>query len=634
MDESILTKEGLSYNSSEFDEIAKDIQGNILKGHARDHVTLLFFTFNQGKINEAKTWLHTFGTTQLTTAAKQKEQTLVFQKNQEQTFFFGLYLTASCYQYLGLDSKKPNDFQLGKAMTDPSVMADLEDSPLSEWEKDWQKPIHGCVLIAYGGNVERTELDSMAQSIENDLDAFGYSFLQKGDSLKNENGDNIEHFGYADGISQPQFFVEELDTKSPNSFSTWHPMALLNLALVPDNYNSFGSYWVFRKLEQNVQAFKENEAEIAKNQGLEGEAGEIVGARIVGRYENGMPIAVSEEEDEIKGISITATKASQINNFNYPAGSRCPVHAHIRKVNKRTKGFPRIVRRGIPYDERLNKTQQSEDEPQPTEGVGLLFQCFQSNIENQFEAIQKEANKDPKDLIIGCPKENKYVKLKGGGYFFAPSRLFFESLNPISSQRNLIAEMKKGIVGQITTNGKTSRVYYSSMVSQFIIDQLRNEIEDAVQTELDSKNHSGTRNQVVEILTSGKTELLTKLTKAHKLHEWYKSKHENAGVSLEDHNLQGGGDFDFIANENNEHGKKGDIVKGSTPIICADGICCASEGDNAYFMVQSSTIPETSDKTAIKEVTETDDGLWHIYETAKNTPFTINIEGENYAFTT
>ena len=177
-------------------------------------------------------------------------------------------------------------------------------------------------------------------------------------------------------------------------------------------------------------------------------------------------------------------------------------------------------------------------------------------------------------------------------------------------------------------------VFTIQVWSQFIIDQLRNEIEDAVQTELDSKNHSGTRNQVVEILTSGNTELLTKLTKAHKLHEWYKRKHENADVSLADHNLQGGGDFDFIANENNEHGKKGDTVKGSTPIICADGICCANPEGNAYFMVESSTIPQTSEKTAIKEVTETDDGLWHIYETKKNTPFTINIEGENYAFTT
>ncbi len=630
MDESILTKEGLSYDSSEFNDIAKDIQGNILKGHARDHVTLLFFTFDSGKVNEAKTWLHTFGTTDLTTAKKQKEQALKFRETNEQTFFFGLYLSASCYEYLGLDAIKPNDFLPGKAMTDPSVMADLEDPPVSEWEEDWQKPIHGCLLIAYGGyKDDRTKLDLMSLSLKKDLDAFGYSFIQKGDSLKNGKI-NIEHFGYADGISQPQFFVEELDALNPNNFSTWHPMALLNLALVPDNYNSFGSYWVFRKLQQNVQAFKENEAAIAKSQGLEGEESEIVGARIVGRFENGMPIAVSQEEDEIKGIVITETGASQINNFNYPAGSPCPVHAHIRKVNKRTKGFPRIVRRGIPYDERKDKKPENEEDTQ----VGLLFQCFQSNIENQFEAIQKTANEAPKDLIIGCPKDNKYVKLKGGGYFFAPSRLFFESLNPISSQRNLIADMKKGIVGQITTNGKTSRVYYSSMVSLFIIKQLRNEIEEAVQTELDSNNRSGTRNQVIEILTSGKTELLTKLTKAHNLHEWYKSKHENAGVSLEDHNLQGGGDFDFIANENNEHGKNGDIVKGSTPIICADGICCASESDNAYFMVESSTIPDTSDKTAIKEVTETDDGLWHIYETKKNTPFTINIAGENYAFTT
>jgi Dyp-type peroxidase family len=635
MDESILTKEGLSYNSPEFEKIAKDIQGNILKGHARDHVTLLFFTFNPENVNEAKTWLHTFGTTQLTTAAKQKEQAQLYHAKKEQTLFFGLYLSASCYNYLGLDPKKPNDFQLGKAMTDASVMADLEDPSVSKWEENWQKPIHGCVLMAYGDyNDDRTKLDLMAQSIKNDLDAIGYCFLQKGDSLKKENI-NIEHFGYADGISQPLFFVEQLDAKSPNSFSTWHPMALLNLALVPDNFNSFGSYWVFRKLEQNVKAFKENEAEIAKSQGLVGKAGDIVGARIVGRYENGMPIAVSEEDDAIKGVPIPPDEISQINNFNYPAGSRCPVHAHIRKVNKRTKDFPRIVRRGIPYDERLNK-----EDKLPTKGVGLLFQCFQSNIENQFEAIQKVANDDPKDLVIGCPEDNKYVKLKGGGYFFAPSRLFFESLNPIFSQRNLIENMKtpseKGVMGNFPGAKSSIPVYYANMVSHLILDQLRKDIRKIVDDQLKVDVDTGTINQVIRILTSRNPDLIELQRKAAKINDWYETNHPEASTLLETNSLKEGGDFEFTPNAHhaseypNHKPKPNGKVAGARLVQCLDGLCCASDQDSnsIYFVAPSSS---TVDNAEIEHTS--DDNQWHIYEADKGTSLSINIEGENYSFT-
>jgi deferrochelatase/peroxidase EfeB len=150
------------------------------------------------------------------------------------------------------------------------------------------------------------------------------------------------------------------------------------------------------------------------------------------------------------------------NNFNYQpdlTGLRCPLHAHIRKMNPRGEAEAeieseerqhRIARRGITYGERYDGLQ---DRPAvgelPSKNVGLLFMCFQSNIENQFEFLQKRwANR--KDLpradsfidpVIGqhhAPEDQRwsvawgdankvsfsfhgFVKLKGGEYFFAPS---------------------------------------------------------------------------------------------------------------------------------------------------------------------------------------------------------------------
>lgn len=117
----------------------------------------------------------------------------------------------------------------------------------------------------------------------------------------------------------------------------------------------------------------------------------------------------------------------------------------------------RIVRRGITYGDR--EDHPAEDpilEQMPTRGVGLLFMCFQGDIQNQFEYIQRVAN-DPReglDPLIAQPEDpgqagsqtwpvtwggdpdqlrpsfdfHGFVKLKGGEYFFAPSLSFLQKL--------------------------------------------------------------------------------------------------------------------------------------------------------------------------------------------------------------
>jgi deferrochelatase/peroxidase EfeB len=56
----------------------------------------------------------------------------------------------------------------------------------------------------------------------------------------------------------------------------------------------------------------------------------------------------------------------------------------------------RITRRGMPYDEvgRIPEDKINEisddmlDDNQPSDGVGLLFMCYQKSIEGQFEILQ------------------------------------------------------------------------------------------------------------------------------------------------------------------------------------------------------------------------------------------------------
>src|SRR5260370_12840715 len=66
---------------------------------------------------------------------------------------------------------------------------------------------------------------------------------------------------------------------------------------------------------------------------------ELLAAKICGRWRNGVPLALSPESDNPAGW----IAADQMNNFEYvnadgsgdPKGLRCPVGAHMRRINPR-----------------------------------------------------------------------------------------------------------------------------------------------------------------------------------------------------------------------------------------------------------------------------------------------------------
>lgn len=74
--------------------------------------------------------------------------------------------------------------------------------------------------------------------------------VEGGDAIQNADGQDIEHFGYVDGISQPTFFLEEM---AGTGRTHWDLLMPLGLVLAPDPAgtagHSFGSYFVFRNLE-------------------------------------------------------------------------------------------------------------------------------------------------------------------------------------------------------------------------------------------------------------------------------------------------------------------------------------------------------------------------------------------------
>lgn len=465
-----LHQKSLDYRDISLDTFLSNLQGNILKGHGRDNTVHILVTFKADKINEVKAWIKNFADDRLTTFKEQLRQRELFKRNHKPgALFASSYFSQSFYKFLGKDVTVFEDtFQKGM-----KNKIDLFDPPITDWESGYRQEIHAMILLGHDDSLELGKasaeiIDGLDNEKHPELSIADIVTLEYGSAIRNASGDGLEHFGYVDGISQPLFLKDEVDKYNEDNLHPLHfdPSAELDLVLLKDPHTTsddcFGSYFVYRKLEQHIRGFKEAEKILAKDLGLEDEDEERAGAMIVGRFEDGTPVTLSGTDKMIA--------SGVMNNFNYKEsiggnadshGERCPFHAHIRKVNPRRDNADKkhiMARRGITYGHRnVSTTIEQTFVQMPENGVGLLFMSFQKSIANQFEFIQKNWVNNAGfpspatgiDNLIGQGTGSRtghyarvyndkttlkdaafpnFVNLKGGEYFFAPSIPFLKSL--------------------------------------------------------------------------------------------------------------------------------------------------------------------------------------------------------------
>lgn len=220
--------------------------------------------------------------------------------------------------------------------------------------------------------------------------------------------------------------------------------------------------------------FEQNVAALAKKLGF---STDLTGAKLVGRYKSGAPIErrrfqpgpyippSTDPSDANLGNPALGKSNTLNNNFEFgddPDGAICPLAAHIRKAYPRDEVTPagapedsesstqtrRLLRRGIPYGLPF-----VPHDPTSAQGDrGLLFFCYQNDIENHFEFVQRfwvnnaafpptppgtpalpsAPGEDPiiaqstSGPMLVDPKKaavsiSHFVTTVGGEYFFSPS---------------------------------------------------------------------------------------------------------------------------------------------------------------------------------------------------------------------
>jgi len=266
-----------------------------------------------------------------------------------------------------------------------------------------------------------------------------------------------EHFGYRDGISQP-------DQEAPGVAPAWGEFVLghVNQAgeLAPGpNWARYGSYAVFRRLKQDVAGFRNAVGTQASKAKL---APDLLGAKLVGRWPSGAKLGELVQEPP----AWAGDDAARVTRFDFEkdqTGERTPHFAHIRKSNPRDPDAQhhRLIRRGIPYGSALPAG--ADDDGQER---GLLFLAYQASLSSQFEHVQREwlnhakfpaphTGRDPvvgqgkgaNELILpvkgGSPASitlGQFATMTGGGYFFSPSIDALTQLANVATRKATMAD--------------------------------------------------------------------------------------------------------------------------------------------------------------------------------------------------
>jgi cytochrome P450/deferrochelatase/peroxidase EfeB len=322
------------------------------------------------------------------------------------------------------------------------------------------------VLSLYSDDV--TTLKNQTQALERSWTSCALALLLRQDAAVLD--DNKVHFGYRDGLSQPRLAIKDLYPHGSKSTSTQPAASAGSFLLGPDYTNVYGgtgslgglpgelatnaTFAAVRLMRQDVAAFESLLIDAVLRYGHLGVTRHWLAARLMGRWPDGTPTSLSSDP------ASAAPNARDSNNFDYApslaapdihddhTGARCPIGAHIRRMNPRSSrvaGMPhtrRLIRRGMPYGLPL-------DQGEPNEERGLLGIFICADLERQYEfLLYTWANSDffasgikgTQDPMIGAQSPTGVAPMTGEFRCLAP-----DGKTPVTLQLPRLVHTRGGL---------------------------------------------------------------------------------------------------------------------------------------------------------------------------------------------
>ena len=342
------------------------------------------------------------------------------------------------------------EFRAGMAAR-AAVLGDIGESAPEHWEHPLgTADVHVALALIARDQPGLDALLDRAQAAHAELPGVQVVWRQDCYALPTER----EAFGFRDGISHPAVEGSGIPGSNPHEaplrageFLLGHVDETGDVAPAPqpEALGRNGTYVVFRKLHQNVAAFRR----YLHDHAADAEEQELLAAKFVGRWRSGAPLVLAPERDDPE----LGADPARNNAFQYraddEAGLRCPVGSHIRRMNPRDAivtgevRLHRMIRRGTSYGPVLPDGVLEDDGADR----GLCFVFVGAHLDRQFEFVQSmwcnegrafsaPAEKDPLvgpndgDGVFTIPRRPirrrltdlpRFVVNRGGEYCFAPS---------------------------------------------------------------------------------------------------------------------------------------------------------------------------------------------------------------------
>ncbi len=311
--------------------------------------------------------------------------------------------------------------------------------------------VHVAVAVLSQDEAGLEEAAARARQASADLD--GVQVVWRQDCYQLATGRTS--FGFKDGIGQPAVEGSGRPPTNPRQpalkageIILGYPDETGELAPMPtpDVLGRNGTYVVFRKLQTKVAAYRRYLRDRAAGQ----EDEELLGAKMVGRWQSGAPLALAPDRDDPE----LGGDGRRNNDFGFAddlRGFKCPVGSHARRANPRDSldqdgsvdvRLHRMIRRGTSYGPVLPPGVLEDD----GEERGIIFVFAGAHLKRQFEFVKTQWLND--GIFIGAPLEKDplvgpndgsgtftiprrpirrrltsmppFVVTRGGDYFFAP----------------------------------------------------------------------------------------------------------------------------------------------------------------------------------------------------------------------